>query len=62
MSKGKLCAVCAWRETCQKKFRISKSPGATCVDFTRDLSIPRDEEEDHIMKQEQGQGGVRGSK
>lgn len=44
MPSGKLCVVCAWRETCQKKYTISKRSGATCPDFTRDLSIPEDDE------------------
>jgi hypothetical protein len=43
MASGKICAICAWRETCQKKFSISKKPGATCPDFTRDVSIPLEE-------------------
>lgn len=32
------CAVCAWRENCNKRFCISDN-GARCPDFTRDISI-----------------------
>ncbi len=46
MASGKICAVCAWRETCQKKYSISKKPGATCPDFTRDVSIPLKKEDE----------------
>jgi len=36
------CSVCAWRETCQKRFTIKDR---ICPDYTRDLSLPREEEE-----------------
>ena len=32
------CAVCAWRESCNKRFSVSDS-GARCPDFSRDISI-----------------------
>jgi hypothetical protein len=32
------CAVCAWRETCAKKFCVPDG-GAHCPDFTRDVSL-----------------------
>ncbi len=32
------CAVCAWRETCAKRFCIADG-GARCPDFTRDITI-----------------------
>ncbi|MDD5284887.1 MAG: hypothetical protein PHD54_03445 [Desulfuromonadaceae bacterium] len=38
------CAVCAWREHCNKRFCIPDS-GARCPDFSRDVSI-RDIAED----------------
>ncbi|WP_188020337.1 hypothetical protein [Deferribacter autotrophicus] len=45
MEKSKItCAVCAWREHCQKKYYI-KDP-ARCPDFTRDLTIPEEDEEE----------------
>lgn len=36
------CAICAWRENCAKKFCVADG-GAHCPDFTRDISIKRDE-------------------
>lgn len=43
----KLCAVCAWRRNCKKKF--SSSSGALfCSDFTKDLSIKDEPEDDAI--------------
>jgi len=38
----KLCAICAWRRNCQKKFSSSSSgPSGSmyCSDFTKDISI-----------------------
>ncbi len=32
------CAVCAWRENCNKRFNVSDG-GARCPDFSRDISI-----------------------
>ena len=39
-----ICAVCAWRIGCQKKFSIS-GKDMRCPDFVRDISI-KDEKED----------------
>lgn len=44
MSERQFCAVCAWRETCAKKFCVPDG-GATCPDFTRDISIKTPEAE-----------------
>ena len=40
------CAVCAWRGTCAKKFSKSGEFGIHCVDFTRDVLILPDEDEE----------------
>lgn len=32
------CAVCAWRETCAKRFSVADG-GARCPDYSRDVSI-----------------------
>jgi len=37
MSKQTICVVCAYRENCQKKFRVQG--GSHCTEFERDLSI-----------------------
>lgn len=49
----KLCAVCAWRRNCKKKFSSSSSgvSGALyCSDFTKDLSI-KDEPDEEIIEE-----------
>lgn len=40
-SEKKYCAICAWRETCQKRFSITTdaSGSVRCPDYTRDLKI-----------------------
>jgi len=38
-----ICVICAWRETCQKKFSVSGND-TRCVDFVKDLSIKEDPE------------------
>lgn len=34
-----LCAVCAWRETCQKRFTRDTGSPFRCPDFTRDVTL-----------------------
>lgn len=34
-----LCAVCAWRETCQKRFTRDSGSPFRCPDFTRDVTL-----------------------
>ena len=39
MSSTKLiCAICAWRATCQKKFTVS-GRDLRCAEFVRDVTI-----------------------
>jgi len=38
------CAVCAWRENCNKKFCIPDG-GARCPDYCRDVSIKNIEDD-----------------
>lgn len=40
------CAVCAWRETCAKRFCVTDG-GGHCPDYSRDVSI-NDADEDEI--------------
>ncbi len=44
MEKIECCAICAWRETCHKKFTIS-GKSIHCPEFVRDISIKLSEEE-----------------
>lgn len=50
-----LCAVCAWRETCRKKFSIS-GKDLRCPDFARDVTIKEEKEEDKEEKNKEGRG------
>lgn len=38
------CAVCAWREACNKKHTLKES-GLHCPDFCRDRALPAEEAE-----------------
>jgi hypothetical protein len=38
------CAVCAWRETCAKRFSVADG-GARCPDFSRDITIKDQDDE-----------------
>ncbi len=39
-----ICAICAWRETCQKKFSVS-GKDMRCTEFVRDVTIKAKKEE-----------------
>ncbi len=38
------CSICAWRESCNKRFCVSDG-GARCPDFSRDIRIKNIDEE-----------------
>ncbi len=38
------CAVCAWRATCNLKFKYEGGSSLSCPEFTRDVSISREHE------------------
>jgi len=40
-----ICAICAWRADCQKKFSIS-GRDTRCIDFAKDLSIKEEKQEE----------------
>ncbi len=44
MSSMNICAICAWRADCQKKFSMS-GKNINCPDFSKDLSIPVEKED-----------------
>jgi hypothetical protein len=46
-----ICVVCAWRETCVKKYSFS---GQHCLEYTRDLTIKARPEEE--AKKDGGKG------
>ncbi len=39
-----ICAICAWRATCQKKFTVS-GRDLRCAEFVRDVTIKEEPEE-----------------
>jgi hypothetical protein len=38
-----VCVICAWRETCRKKFSVS-GKDIRCPDFVKDLGIKEEKE------------------
>jgi len=42
-TKRDICAVCAWRGTCNKKYSIS-GKAVRCPDFVRDVTLGTEEE------------------
>jgi len=45
-----ICAVCAWRATCQKKFSVS-GKDLRCAEFVKDVSIKEDLEEEKPVEE-----------
>jgi hypothetical protein len=45
MSTTLICAICAWRATCQKKFTVS-GKDFRCAEFVKDITIKEDKEEE----------------
>lgn len=54
MESASICAICAWRENCKKKFLLS-GKDLRCPDYTRDISI-RDKPEE-APEPESGKAG-----
>lgn len=44
-----ICAICAWRATCQKKFMVS-GRDMRCTEFVRDVTI-KDKQEPENKKE-----------
>ncbi len=40
-----MCVVCAWRVDCKKKFSYEQGSAIKCPDYTRDLALPADDED-----------------
>jgi hypothetical protein len=45
-----LCAVCAWRKDCQKRFLKSLEVRLRCPDFAKDMAIKDTEKQDAEKK------------
>ena len=50
-TERQFCAICAWRETCNKKFCVPDG-GARCPEYTRDISIKSPPKTDEGEEQE----------
>lgn len=50
-STGMICAICAWRATCQKKFTVS-GRDFRCAEFVKDITI-KEKKEEEIGKEEE---------
>lgn len=46
MEEQTLCVICAWRETCQKRFLKREGVSFRCPDFSKDVTIGKGEEKD----------------
>lgn len=46
-----VCAVCAWRAACRKKFSVS-GRDFKCPDFSRDITIKEKPEKDEEKEEE----------
>lgn len=52
MSTKSICAICAWRENCQKKFQVS-GRDMRCPDFLKDITI-KEKKENEAKDKEKG--------
>ncbi|MEW5911180.1 MAG: hypothetical protein AB1814_01380 [Thermodesulfobacteriota bacterium] len=41
-----MCAVCAWRVDCKKKYTYQQGSVIKCADFTRDLALPAQDKDE----------------
>jgi hypothetical protein len=51
-STGMICAICAWRATCQKKFKVS-GRDFRCAEFVKDVTIKEKPEEKEEEKKKE---------
>ena len=50
MSSTLICAICAWRATCQKKFSVS-GKDVRCAEFVKDVMIKEEKEKETEEKE-----------
>jgi hypothetical protein len=43
-SNRTICVICAWRQTCNKKFSMDVATTTKCPEFTRDVTLPAEKE------------------
>jgi hypothetical protein len=51
-----ICAICAWRATCQKKFTVS-GRDLRCAEFVRDVTIKEEPEEKPVEEKKKDKKG-----
>jgi hypothetical protein len=51
-SNRTVCVICAWRQTCNKKFSMDGATTTKCPEFTRDVTLPVEKEDDKADKVE----------
>jgi hypothetical protein len=34
-----ICVICAWRQTCNKKFSMDGATSTRCLDYTKDVTL-----------------------
>ena len=49
-SSVEMCAICAWRENCNKKFSLS-GRDVHCADFSEDFSLKKKAESEKAMEE-----------
>jgi len=54
MSSTLICAICAWRATCQKKFSVS-GKDMRCAEYVKDVLIKEAQEEETEGKEKSKQ-------
>jgi hypothetical protein len=54
--EASICVVCAWRETCKKKYSFT---GQHCLEFTRDLTLKPKPEGEAPKGEEKGEKAKR---
>jgi hypothetical protein len=51
-----ICAICAWRATCQKKFSVS-GRDMRCAEFVRDVTIKEKSVEEEPVEEKKDEKG-----
>jgi hypothetical protein len=41
-----ICVMCAWRQTCNKKFSMDGATTTRCPEYTRDVTLKQPDEEE----------------
>ncbi|MBI5249339.1 MAG: hypothetical protein HY912_07575 [Desulfomonile tiedjei] len=47
-----ICIICAWRQTCNKKFSMDGATTTRCPDYTRDVTLRNPEPDQKTEREE----------